>query len=172
MDIVSLLSGFVQQLNDQDCGLCYKLTLGGRSDYFNNQKQSIKDDECEDCCARVGMFEYKSVDFFNSDKNFVSLTHRDYYFTLFIGMPSRPDIQFFDEVDPEKIDESIWMHDLKPIECCVNSVSMNMCEIYDICGCGEHSIELRLWEMKMQINYQDENYNGWMINAIIRESIQ
>lgn len=171
MDIVSLLKGFVGQLNDQDCGICYTFTLGGRSDYFNNKRQSFDDDQSLDCCAVITMENCKTIDIYSTDKEFSTLTHRDWILDLFIGLPSRPDIQFFDEVNPELVDQSIWANDLNPLQCCINNVSIDMCNIYDRCGCGNTSIEVRAWSMTMRIGYQDNHYNGWSINTTIRESI-
>lgn len=175
MDIVNLLRSAVKQFDEAGCGLCFTLVLGGRKDFFNNEKNPAplnpqEDCDCDLCCVRVGMFQCKSRDGFESSNYGSFLKYRDWDLVIFMGIPSRLDIQFFDEVDIEKENESKWAKNLHPLKCCIDGMQLNLCKIYDSCKpCNENHLEVIAWSVDMKIDYLDKNFDGWMITTTIRE---
>lgn len=178
MDIVNLLKSSVNQLENGDCGLCFNLVLGGRTDFFNNERTRTpantyeEPSECELCCVDVGMFKCKSRDIYNNSDAGSYLEAREWDIQLFFGIPSRLDIQFYNEIDKDAVNESKWVKYLFPLQCCLNKVSLNLCDIYDSCGCGcGTTLEIRSWNSDMKIDYLDKNFDGWLIDTTVREWI-
>lgn len=178
MDVANLLKSSVKQLEGSDCGLCFDLVLGGRVDYFNNERTRTPDNtfeeptECDLCCVRVGMFRCKSRDIYKESSSGNYLEARDWDLQLFFGIPSRPDIQFYNEIREELVDESKWVRYINPIQCCLNNLKLNLCELYDSCACGcGTTLEVRSWNADMKINYLDKNYDGWVVETTVREWI-
>lgn len=184
MDIVNILEKLVHKYNESDCGLCWKIVLGGRSDYFNNERDQPEkpadfwgiqpDENCDNCCVRLGVLRIANTSGFQvtgEDGAFVTKQYTDWTLQLFAGIPSRLDLQFYNEVRPEETEQSKWVKYIRPIQCCMTNTEVEICDLHNCCGC-ETTVEVRAWNMEMRLNYSDRNMDGWNINATFREWLQ
>lgn len=170
MDIAQIVNTIVEGLNnDSGCGLCWKFIFGGRSDYFNNARP---DCTCETCCVALGVFKVSSRTIYKTEGEFINKHYTDWSIEMFAGIPSTLDIQFYNEIRPDDIVSSKWVKFLNPIRCCLESMDIDFCDIYDRCKLGESTIEIQSWETEMKINYLDQNYDGWFIKTTIREWLE
>lgn len=167
MNIVSIIDKIISSLGQKSCDLCWNFVFGGREDYFNLAQQN---QECECCCATVGILRNSMTTGFSANNNFSTKSYRDWNLEIFAGIPSRLDIQFFNEVDPNKTEESKWVKYLYPILCCLQDIDTQICDEFT-CQGNPTSIEIRSWNFEMKLNYADINFDGWLIRTTIREWI-
>jgi hypothetical protein len=170
MDVGRIMIGLVKQLQDSDCDLCFKLVLGGRSDYFNNERDSADECDYNDCCVRVGVLDIGFTDVYEEQSQFGVKIAKDWNLELFFGIPARMDLQFFNEVNPDDIDNSKWVKYLSPLICCLSDFEADFCNMYVGCG-GCREIEVKASSGKMKMNYTDKNLDGWQMFVRIRESL-
>lgn len=167
MDILDILQKIVQQLTaESDCGLCWQLVPGGRQDYLNLAKEEVNDDG--DCCVLLGVLNNNFKTVYEGNTNFRHKMYRDWEVQLFAGIPSRLDIQFYNEVRPEDTENSKWVRYIQPIQCCLSQIEESICDIQNCKGDGA-TIEVSSFNGQMRLNYLDNNYDGWLINITIRE---
>ena len=169
MNIADILNDIVDKLNDTDsCGLCWKLVLGGRSDYFNNERDHATECDCDDCCVRLGVLKISNTFGYRSSSEFVTKVYNQWDVQIFAGVPSGLDIQFYNEVNPSDSDNSKWTKYIHPIHCCLETLDNDICDVHNCFGCHT-TIEIVSWRSEMKMNYTDRNLDGWLINATIRE---
>lgn len=163
MNIVKILGDIVPKL---DCGLCWRFAAGGRQDYLN----LIQNDPNSDCCAVLGILRTQVSTVYEGNVNFREKRYRDWNLELFAGVPSRLDIQFYNELRPEDSKNSKWEKYLHPIFCCLSDVDDRICEVHS-CQGNETTIDVVRWDLEQKINYLDNNYDGWFVRATFREWI-
>lgn len=165
MNIAHIFHEKIKQLNlSDDCGLCWRFVMGGRRDYLN----LTHNDEC--CCATVGVTNIIAR---NGVTNIGEL-YTDWELEVFAGIPSRLDIQFYNEVDDctEKVNESKWEKYIYPIFCCLSDLDDNICDIHN-CQGNETTVEVQsAVTHEVKLNYLDNNYDGWIIRMTLREWLQ
>lgn len=147
--------------NNLDCGLCWKPFFGGREDYLNLAKSN------GECCAIIGAIDVRSRHVFTNSVAGSYKNYSEYNLKLFAGHESRIDIQFYNEVDPDKIDESKWEKYLFPIKCCIDEVPKLFCVAHN-CSGVLGSVEVTKFDYRMVLNFLDNNYDGWEIDITIR----
>lgn len=165
MNIVDVLDKIVSKLNDgKGCDLCWKLVFAGRQDYLNLANANMDGD----CCALVGIINNSFTAGYTTSNEFTTKRYNDWNIQLFAGIPSRLDIQFYDELRPEDKCNSKWAKYLYPIKCCLENLDVTICDVHNCSGCPT-TVEIWNWQMNMKLNYLDGNFDGWLINATIRE---
>lgn len=161
MNIVKVLNNIVCKL---DCGICWNFVPGGRSDYLNLAQPC----EGDECCAILGLLRNQFTTGYVSSGDFTTKRYRDWNIELFAGVPSRIDVQFYNEVRPDEFEKSKWEKYLHPIYCCLSDMDIDICNEHTCDGC-ETSVEVTQWNMEQRLNYLDNNYDGWFVRAVIRE---
>lgn len=165
MDIIDIMNKITQKLNeDESCGLCWKFIFGGRQDYLNLAKSDCYDD----CCVNIGILNNSYTTGYDRTDDFASKRYNDWNIQMFIGIPSRLDIQFYDEVDPERSGDSKWIKYIYPIQCCIDDLDVTICDTHN-CKGGNNTVEIWNWSANMKLNFMDGNFDGWLINTTIRE---
>lgn len=164
MNLSELIGRIGDELNESDCGVCWKPIFGGRQDYLNLANRVIDVDEC---CAILGILNTTFEDKIRITDTGVEKTHREWVLKAFAGIPSGLDLQFYDEVDPDQKDSSKWSRFLHPIQCCLGSIPDLMCYLNN-CD-GESTIELIRFKASLKLNYLDNNYDGWMLDLVFKE---
>lgn len=163
MNLTELIGKIKDELNKSDCGVCWRTVLGGRRDYLNLAKVDCKDE----CCAMLGVLRARDRSVIDTNDVGVEIQYNEWMIDIFAGIPSRLDIQFYDEIDECKKDESKWEKYLYPMKCCLKDLPILFCDMHN-CK-GGSIIEVTRFETEMRLNYLDNNYDGWMINATFRE---
>lgn len=167
MNIVDIIQKVVKNIESKGtCDLCFKFVLGGRQDYLNLANNSYED--CE--CVTIGVLKNAAVNGYVKQGEFVSKTYVDWNVQLFAGIPSRLDLQFYNEVDSNDTCNSKWSKYIYPIKCCFENLDTTICDTHNCEGC-ETTIEVYNWSMEQKLNFLDLNYDGWIINATFREWI-
>ena len=91
---------------------------------------------------------------------------RDYSFSLYALKKTGAEglgTNNFNEIKGHSTDTSKWATVYKPLfDCLKDSAVLDLCEVLGF------QVEITKWEMSLVRNYQDDNYDGWLINAIIR----
>ena len=164
MNLGSLIEEIKQHLDD--CGICWDVVVGGRQDYLNMIKE-VEPDVDGNCCALLGVLDIRSRSNFVHNDYGVLKRSVNWDIQMFAGIPSRLDIQFYNEIDKDKIEESKWVKYIYPIQCCIEDLPLIFCD-YHNCS-NETSLEIVKFETNLKINYLDINADGWLINATFRE---
>lgn len=167
MNIINVLNTEVAKWNDEArCGRCWEFVPGGRQDYFNNIK--LRDDN--ECCIYVGVVSIRQVSGLITQGEFVTKRYCDWSVRIIAGIPSRLDIQFFNESDSYPVEESKWEKYIRPIFECFGGccVEMDLCDIHN-CSGDVTTVEPIRWESEMVMNFNDYNLDGVIVNATFRE---
>src|SRR5690625_4589640 len=164
MNVGELINKLTEKLSE--CGICWQSVIGGRQDYLNLIKE-IKPDENGNCCALLGVLNIRTKNNFIINEYGVQKNYRSWEIKLFAGIPSRLDIQFYNEVDPEKTDESKWVKYVYPIDCCIENLPTLLCDIHN-CN-NANQIEIVKFDKELKLNYLDINADGWLIDATFRQ---
>lgn len=158
MNIIKHFEDLVMQWNeDSKCNYCWKFVGAGRPDLFN----MFVDIEEAECCIYVGLFKISFGTRYRNEEN--GFTKRDYSYVRFegfIGIPSRLDIQFYNEFGntEEEKEQSKWTI-LNSIKDCIGPDFLEiLCDDLGQYSPAEFSAE-------QKINYQDCNYDGWLIKG-------
>lgn len=158
MNIIKQFENLITGWNEErKCGYCWKFVGAGRPDLFN-MFQRIEETEC---CIYIGLFKIKFGTKYGIKSD--GFTQKDYCyisFEGFIGIPSRLDTQFYNELgdtDQEK-KESKWtiLNSIK--ECLGCEFLETLCDDNGLYNPAEFSADQKL-------NYQDSNYDGWLIKG-------
>lgn len=166
MNIADILQKSVDKFNQEaKCGLCWRFVMGGRQDYLNLAKEP-----CDgECCVLVGVLKTSfRTGYRSSGEGFRERMYRDWDIEIFAGVQSRLDIQFYNEVDDTDTEGSKWAKYLYPISCCMDENNLDLCGNHD-CSGSDTTIEVVSWNGEVKINYLDNNYDGWLYKATVRE---
>lgn len=169
MNVIEVLREQVEKWQEEnECGLCWEFVPAGRADYFNN----IQLRDSEDCCVYVGVLEVKNASKFESNAiQLVDKKYCDWNVKLIAGIPSRLDIQFYNENPSYPTNESKWDKYISKIFECLSAccVEVALCNIHN--SKGLTSVEPVRWESEMVMNYKDLNLDGVMVLATFREYV-
>lgn len=168
MNIIDVLDKAVSAWNDdQRCGLCWEFRPGGREDYFNN----VKVKSADQCCVHVGIVSIRQVSGFTVSSNgLVDKLYCDWNVRLIAGIPSRLDLQFYNENESHDKSAGKWERYIQPIFECFGGccIEMDLCDIHN-CEGAKTTVEPIRWESEMVMNYKDFNLDGVVVNATFRE---
>lgn len=165
MDIANIMQRIVGKFEEnENCGFCWKFVFGGRQDFLN----LVKSNDDDMCCALVGVIKNTFTTGYKSNNSFTTKIYKDWNLQIFAGVPSRFDAQFYNEVDQYDICSSRWNKYLYPIQCCMDNLDTTICDTHNCDGC-QTTVEIVSWSGEMKLNYLDENFDGWLITATIRE---
>lgn len=167
MNIVDILEKLTKKLNDQKkCDLCWKYIFGGRQDYLNLSKLECLDE----CCVHICVYDLTYRNINEQSGQFTRLAKREWRFKMFVGYASRLDIAFYNETNQPK--HSKWEAILYPLFCCFNQCDIDICDIANACCCdGSSSFDITQWEGSLKLNFLDNNFDGWLYNVTIVESL-
>lgn len=158
MDIIQGFDDFIDNLNDSNsCGLCFSYKPSGRHDYFNN----IKLNDGEECCVQFAVLSIKHTLTIDNLSNKCR-----YIVKCFAGIPSRLDIQFYNENEAYPIEDGKWDKYIQPINECFG------CDINNLCATIDAFDEYYLvsFEKEMQLNYTDLNLDGWLMTFTFEQN--
>lgn len=164
--MVEIWQRIAEYLQEQEaCGLCFEFVGAGRSDYFNNLKPRVN--EQGDCCVYLGLLrfggrrDYRLVD--TSGFQETEIKFKDYNFEVIVGIPSRLDIQFYNENPDIDVSESKYVKYIKPVIDCLG-------ENFDLpCEPIFEGLEISEWRWDLLLNYQDLNFDGIKITGAFRK---
>jgi len=158
MNIIKHFEKLIEKWSEENkCGYCWKFIGAGRPDLFN-MFQDINEDEC---CIYVGLMKIKFGTKYKMLEDGFTIKEYCYVsFEGFIGIPSRLDIQFYNELGntEEEKEQSKWtiLNNIK--ECLGCDFLGILCDDLGLYNPSEFNAE-------QKINYQDSNYDGWYING-------
>lgn len=158
MNIIKQFENLVKGWNeDRKCNYCWKFIGAGRPDLFN----MFTDIDEDQCCIYVALFNIKFGTRYKMDDD--GFTRKSYCFKSFegfIGIPSRLDIQFYNELGntEEEKQESKWaiLHTIG--ECLGCDFMEVLCDNNGVYAPAEFTAT-------QKINFQDTNYDGWLIKG-------
>ncbi|WP_312303868.1 hypothetical protein [Chryseobacterium sp.] len=158
MNIIKQFESLINGWDEEGkCGYCWKFVGAGRPDLFN-MFQGIEESEC---CIYVGLFNIKFGTRYKVEENgFSSKMNCILSFEGFIGIPSRLDVQFYNELGntEEEKQESKWSM-INSIKDCLG------CDFMEVL-CDQNGIYSPTeFTATQKINYQDSNYDGWLIKG-------
>lgn len=158
--MIEIWENIVKNLNEQNrCNLCFIFVGAGRSDYFNNLQPRLN--PFGDCCVYVGLLKFGSKKkYIDKGQGLVSDTYED-RFELIVGIPSRLDIQFYNENPDVNIDESKYSKYIKPIIDCLGDNFELDCSV-------NPGLEIMEWNWDLLMNFQDLNMDGIKVTGVFK----
>lgn len=167
VNVVSLFTTIVSRYNQdpQHCGRCWQF-LKGPVDFSNVKNRKIG----EQCCTTFILETFRQKEVYDTinDGHPSILLHEDITFTLFIGVDSDLTRQMYNEkvLNQDGIDNSKWKRYMEPLhDCLENMFGNNFCTTIA-------PANIRQIEFVETYNYKDQNYDGFMVNGIIRKQWQ
>mgnify|MGYP003641710771 CR=1 FL=1 len=160
MDIVDFYKQQVEKWNaDSKCGLCFEFSAPMYESALNVV-------ELEDpCCVQVMLVDIGSttINTYNSRTSLLESSVCEYAFSMFVLKASDLGTNNYNEIKGHDVDASKWATIYKPLQDCFScGDNMDFCEILG------YSPEVKKWGLKMVRNYQDLNFDGWRIDAILK----
>ena len=146
---------------DEKCGFCFSFSAPLVESAINIQ-QIRKDEEC---CVQVMITDVGFQNNFTRNATTRLLTEEicDHTFTLFVLAPDSLGINNYNEIANHSVEESKWKRILQPLQDCFGCGL-----ILDFCDFWQFPVEVTQWRGTSLLNYQDNNYSGWKINATFR----
>lgn len=170
MNIIEMLDTLIKSWDEEcKCDLCWQFRPGGRADYFNN----VKINPGEDCCVYVGVLSVRQVSGITASGvggQFIDKRYCDWQIRMIAGIPSRLDLQFYNENTSHDSNGGKWEKYINPIFSCFGGccIEIDLCDIHNCKGNGT-TVEITRWESEMVMNQKDMNLDGVLINATFRE---
>ncbi len=148
MDLVTRLETIIESYNEESkCGFCWQFTHG-RKDYTN-----LKTYNCEcDCCVHFMLddkWNYSKKP--NNNYNSNGEEKETYSFSAFVGIQSRLDEQYYNELNSDSCDSKYRKY-IEPLtECLKDSFQSDLCiDSSFITSIG----------ISPQVNKKDQNLDG------------
>ena len=162
MNPISFFEEQVKKWNeDKKCGFCWQFSAPLKESAINIQQ--IR--ESDECCVQLMLTDLRLTEQKSYGTNGL-ITSNDcvYNFNIFALLPSRLDINTYNEIEGHTIEESKWKTKLEPLlECLGCDALIEICEIW------KYPIQIPNWgAAEVLINYQDANYDGWKIPITFR----
>lgn len=162
MDIVKLFEDVTELFNtEQKCDKCWEFS----APFFEDALNKVQTEE--PCCVQLMLtnFRYLSqLTYLTS--GFLKDVVKDYAFDLYILQKTGEaglGTNNYNEIKGHPVNESKWATVYKPLFDCLNdSAALELCQTLGF------NAEITKWEMSLVRNYQDDNYDGWLIRATIR----
>lgn len=160
MDIVEFWSQQVELWRkDQKCGLCWDFG----APLYESAVESHRIKEGKECCVQVLLINPS----FSSTRNYLisglynTQICTDSFQLLFV-MPSRIDINNFNELPGFSIEESKWFTVFNRLKKCIEcDAELAFCEIL-----GSNSLRLTNWSATiLPANFTSNNYAGFRLNV-------
>lgn len=162
MNPISFFEEQVKIWNEnKKCGFCWQFSAPLKESAMNIQQ--IR--ESDDCCVQLMLTDLRLTEQKSYGSNGL-ITANDcvYSFNLYALLPSRIDINTYNEIDGHTIEESKWKTHLEPLLDCLGCDTL-----LDICTIWKYPIQIPTWgAADVLINYQDANYDGWRIPITFR----
>ena len=149
---------------NNNCGLCFEFVGAGRSDYFNTLQPRLNANG--DCCVYIGLLGFGGRKVIRENTNGLYPIYIEERFDLIIGIPSRLDLQFYNENSFIDTNESKYIKYLKPIrECLIDTLEL-------LCTETEFSnLEINELDWNLVLNQFDINLDGYRIKGSFRKYI-
>ena len=149
IDIFNFWNNLFIQWNDENkFWLCWHFKGVLREDLFNTIK--FTNEQIESCCVVGGLFNIKVRKERSTDRCIMS-------FDLFVGVPSRLDIQVYNENEAHPMEEGKWDKYILPLLECFGCGDI-FCETIN--EETEHNFELINYSAEPLVNFQDYNFDG------------
>lgn len=162
--MIEIWESIIENLNQENkCNICYVFVGAGRADYFNNLKPRFN--PFGDCCVYVGLLKFGSKKKFTDKGQGLIVEYSEDRFELVVGIPSRLDIQFYNENPDVNIDESKYRKYIKPVIDCLGDNFTLDCSV-------NPNLEIQEWGWDLLLNYQDLNMDGIKVNGVFKRYVE
>lgn len=161
MDIVKLWQDIADKYNqDNKCGFCW--TFG--APLTNSGVDQTQATENNKCCAKLFLTDIGFESGFEEDFNKVSVNKFcDYYFNLWVVLPSSLGVNNHNEIPNHEISDSNWEKIYKPLFNCFGcDFDANFCADFGV------NVLIKKWRLFQVVKYGDANYSGFKVQAIFR----
>lgn len=160
MDIVDFWNKQVVKWNaEKKCGFCWNFGAPLTQSQMNIQQ--IEDQ----CCINVFLTDiyFNESISYSSKTGFVNGKSSDWDFTLWVLQHGKLGVNNYNEIKGHSVDNSNWLKTYKPIyECLGSDVILESCKLMGL------PITVVRWQGSTVFNYEDNNYNGWKIQATFK----
>lgn len=164
MDLVKLFKDFTaakQAANDGDgaCGFCWEFS----APLFESDVNVLQPDN--NCCVQIILSEIKEQNrpTYASSTGLVAGVINIYSFKLYAVKSGNMGVNNYNEIKGHPIEESRYAEVYKPIRDCLTGAEViKFCELLGL------QAKLLLWDFTTVNNYQDLNFNGWLIQGSIQ----
>lgn len=163
MNVIDFFKTVAEKWNTENrCGFCW--TFGAPlSEFGMNESRLTFSDQC---CVQMFVTEYETDTTYQfSELNLPNKKFCDHIFSIYVVQPSNLGINTFNEIKGHDISESLWETILKPIQNCIGCGNE-----FDLCELG-YDFNIIRWKMSVVKFKEDQNYTGWRIMGIFRETI-
>lgn len=163
MNVINFFQEVANIWNSENkCGFCWSFGAPLSESSMNETRLTDSDK----CCVQMFITEYETDSSYQlSPLNIPSVKYCDHIFSLYIVQPSNLGINTFNEIKGHDISESIWKTILEPIQNCIGCGNE-----FDLCELG-YDFNILRWKMSVVKFKEDQNYTGWRIMGIFRETI-
>lgn len=165
VDVLDFFNTLVESFNDESkCDLCWTFTAPLRESDLNEYQQR----EDEECCVIVSLTEYQieEVTRYNQETSFVESRSLIHSFNLRFLVNGDIGRNVYNEIDGHPLAESKWATILNPLRECISSS-----DILDMCNQLGYTMYVERWLMYPEIDYLDNNFDGWKVGVRLREVI-
>ena len=153
MNPIAFFEEQVKKWNEEEkCGLCFSFSAPLKESAINIQQLR----EEEKCCVQVMLINLTGdgINGYNTS-GLVADKTCNYSFNLFVLVPSRIDINNYNEIDGHLVEESKYKTIIEPLlECFGCDAILDFCEIWN------YPIQVPSWRSEVVLNYQDNNFDG------------
>lgn len=162
MDIVKFWEDVTQDFNtNEKCGLCWEFS----APFFEDKLNTVQPEA--PCCIQLMLTNFKYLSQLSyAGTGFVNQNVKDYSFDLYVLKQTGSEglgTNNYNEIKGHSKSDSKWAKVYKPLFDCLNeSEALKLCEMLGF------NAEITKWEMSIVSNYQDDNFDGWIIRANIR----
>lgn len=162
MDIVNFWKQQTDKwAQDEKCGMCWAFHAPLTESALNLAQLTEEHKGC------INLFltnlSFLEVNQYSPGTGLVNGKSCEYQFTLYALQASRLGQNNYNEMKGYSVNESKWATVFKPvIDCLSCDVILDFCEIQG------YNADVTKWAATMVTNYQDNNYDGWRINATFR----
>jgi len=160
MDAVDFLQKQVDKWNeDEKCDLCFEFSAPMTESKMNIVQSDLP------CCVQVMLTKLSTNtnNIYNSITGLLVSSSCDYSITFYVLKQSNLGVNNYNEIKGHNVKESKWNTIFKPLQDCFSCQSqLDFCELLGL------NVEVKKWQMDTVHNYQDNNFDGWKIQATLR----
>lgn len=162
MDVVQLFEDITTQFNTEEkCDECWEFS----APMFEAALNKVQPDQ--PCCIQLMLINFRYVaQLTYASTGFIKDNTKDYAFDLYVLKQTGQQgigMNNYNEIKGHAKADSKWSKVYKPLFDCLNEA-----EALQLCENLGFNAEITRWEMTAVNNYQDLNYDGWLIRATIR----
>lgn len=160
MDIVKLFKDFAEAKNEANaCGFCWEFS----APLFESDVNVVQ--PTDTCCAQVILAEVAEQNrpTYAPGTGLATGVTNTYTFKLYAVLSGNLGVNTYNEIKGHPISESLYETKYKPLRDCLTGAEViNFCQLLGL------QARLLVWDFKTVKNYQDLNFNGWLIQGSIQ----